>query len=185
MLNIQDKCSLQTHEKRKKETTPNPLPYPNRQIEETPKLPMQLGGTTTPAPPNQIIAGSPNRQMLSIPNIQHEKSASNSRERRQTTVNPFPPLQIPVTYLRHNTNSPKKTAANPQPLFRSHANVSQADGCEGDSKGMATFSFFGHSHGSSTTPMAMAMTIGSHSHPCMPHHTHSFLQFILISVPGG
>jgi len=52
---------------------------------------------------------------------------------------------------------------------------------------MATFSFFGHSHGSSTTPMAMAMTIASHSHPYMPHqHIHSCnKKFILISAPGG
>ena len=91
-----------------------------------------------------------------------------------------PPL-TPSLHLQYPCHLPssqhqftQKAAANPQPVFRSHANVSQADGCEGDSKGMATFSFFGHSHGSSTTPMAMAMTIGSHSHPCMPHQTHSF-----------
>lgn len=138
---------------------------------------MQLGGSTIPATPNRIIAGSQNREMLSISNIQQEKSASNSRERKETNVNPFPPLQYPchLPSTQHQFTRKQPHTHNLFPIARKC--VSQADGCEGDSKGMATFSFFGHSHGSSTTPMAMAMTIASHSHPYMPHQTHSFLQY--------
>jgi hypothetical protein len=75
---------------------------------------MQLGGSTIPATPNRIIAGSQNREMLSISNIQQEKSASNSRERKETNVNPFSSTSISLSLTFDTTPIHPKTAANPQ-----------------------------------------------------------------------
>lgn len=120
MSNIQDNCSLQTQEKgRKKKShlTPPSLTQPAyRGNSQIPKLSMQLGGSTIPTPPNRIIAGFQNTQMLSTSNIPAGKVSFKLTRKETNQREPLPlHFNIPVTYLRHNTNS-RKNSRNLQPV---------------------------------------------------------------------
>lgn len=131
---------------------------------------MQLSGSTYQ---NPRIASSQFPKQTNAP----QYPTSSRKSWLQSHAEGKKPPLTPVTYQHLFTTKNRK----PHNLFPIAAKCESRGWVRGDSMGMATFVFVGRSHGSSTTPMAMAMTIASHA--CgIPH---SFLQYEFFIRSGG